>query len=184
MLFIKIMFTVFPCSKQVSEQQQHTNQKCFLNLFSTTKSGRLGTACGSTPFPSGMAVVLKASSEPLRKDAAECSGQLRAGFRPRLRTTPPAPAAERRRLAPVLHDLCRAGFLARIFAYLVLEKRPPTHPCGFGATGGWVWASICFAGRLGTTCGSTPFPSGMAVVLTSSSEPAERCRRVLRLASC
>ena len=35
--------------------------------------------------------ALKASSGPLRKDAAEYSGRLRVGFRPRSRATAPVP---------------------------------------------------------------------------------------------
>ena len=70
-----------------------SNKKSKTKMFEKNKSGKLGTTGGSIPFPPGMAVVLKASSKPMRKDAAEYSGQLHVGFRPRSRAAVPAPAA-------------------------------------------------------------------------------------------
>ena len=93
--------TLKTLQNQKNKQQNQTHAHAFISnehvfiCLSTTLfknvSGRLGVTYVSTPFPSGMAEALKASSEPLRKDAAECSARLRVGFRPRSHATAPVP---------------------------------------------------------------------------------------------
>ena len=70
---------------------------------------------------SGMAEALKAFSEPLRKDAAECSGRLRVGFRPRSYTIAPVPQLRDGNLIPFSMPLGLLPILARIVAYLLLK---------------------------------------------------------------
>ena len=76
---------------------------------------------GSNPFPCGMAEALKASSEPLRKNAAKCSGRLLAGCRPRSRATAPVPQLRDGDSISFSMTLGLLPILARIVAYLLLK---------------------------------------------------------------
>ena len=68
-----------------------------------------------------MAEALKASSEPLRKDAAECSGRRRGGLKLRSRATAPVPQLRDGDLIPFSMTLGLLPILARMVAYLILK---------------------------------------------------------------
>ena len=141
-------------------------------------SGKHGTTYGSIPSPSGKAVVLKASSEPLRKDAAECSGGLRACFRPRSRATAPVPQLRDGDSISFSMTLGLLPILARIVAYLLHTVRLLIVVASVLLVGGFGHRRVLplisvalmprvggfghqiFSGRLGIRYGSSPFLIG------------------------
>ena len=126
-----------------------------------------------------MAEALKASSEPLRKDVAECSARLRVGFRPRSRAAAPVPQLRDGDLIPFSMTLGWLPILARIVAYLLLKivrllivVASVLLVGGFGHRRVLPLISVAlvprvggfghqnFSGRLGIRYGSSPFLIG------------------------